>query len=45
MKLEKVEVMCIMEESRPAWGAWIEIPPLLPGLPVLEVAPRVGRVD
>ena len=32
-------------KSRPAWGAWIEIPWSIGGLGVFDVAPRMGCVD
>ena len=33
------------DESRPVWGAWIEIPIVSPPVPCYELAPRMGRGD
>ena len=32
-------------ESRPVWGAWIEMVLIRPSLAFTRVAPRMGRVD
>ena len=41
----KVKRPLVIPASRPAWGAWIEIPWSIGGLGVFDVAPRMGCVD
>ena len=45
LKFESLGILGACDESRPVWGAWIEIYPSNTIRRQSAVAPRMGRVD
>ena len=44
LKYYNIKTKVNAAKSRPARGAWVEIPPSWPSLTCVQVAPRKGRV-